>query len=301
MDKVKAMQTFVRIVEARSFTRAAESLGLPRAALTATIQKLEAYLGAQLLQRTTRKLALTQDGAGYYRQCVAILQAIEAAELPFRGPGRPQGRLRVELPSAVGRILVMPRIAQFHARYPDVELVLGISDRLADITQEGIDCALRIGHLQDSALVGRQIGVMRFVTCGAPAYLAQYGVPATLDDLQRHRCVVHFSNRTGRAFDWDFTVDGKVVTVPMRGPVAVSDADAYVCAALQGLGLVQAAAYQVRAHIAGGALVPLFEQWPPTSMPVSLLYPQGRLASPKAAAFAGWLADLFAADPELRL
>lgn len=303
MDKVRAMQTFVRIVEANSFSKAAETLGLPRASLTATMQALEAFLGTQLLQRTTRRLSLTSDGAEYFRSCVEILGAIDASELAFRGPGaaRPRGRLRVDLPGAVGRNLVLPHIAAFHALYPDVELVLSLTDRVIDLTQEGIDCALRVGQLQDSALIGRQVGTMRFITCAAPAYLERYGTPATIADLQHgHRAIVHFSGRTGRAFDWDFMVDKEVIKVPMDGPIAINDADANVSCALQGLGLSQAARYQVRGHLARGELVEVLGAWPPAPMPISLLYPQGRIASPKVHAFAGWAAALFADDADLK-
>ncbi len=302
MDKIKAMQTFVRIVEANSFTKAAQSLQLPRAALSATMQKLEAFLGRQLLQRTTRSLSLTPDGAQYYAHCVEILSAVEAAETSFRGAQAaiPKGRLRLDLPAALGRRLILPQIGQFHARFPEVELAISVTDRLVDLIADGIDCVVRVGHLQDSSLVGRQNGTMRFVTCAAPAYLAQHGVPLCLDDLQRHRAVVHFSGRTGRPFDWDFMVDGEVRTAPIGGPVSIDDADANVMLALQGLGLTQAATYQVRVHLAAGTLVEVLSATPPTSMPVSLLYPQGRMAAPKLAAFAGWLGELFDADPHLQ-
>jgi LysR family transcriptional regulator for bpeEF and oprC len=303
MDKVKAMQTFVRIVEANSFSKAAETLDLPRASLTATMQHLEAFLGTQLLQRTTRRLSLTPDGAQYYKQCVEILGAIEAAELSFRGPDakRPKGTLRVDLPGALGRNLVLPRIAEFHAAYPEVNLVLSLGDRLVDIMQEGIDCALRVGHLQDSSMVGRQIGTMRFVICAAPSYLERHGTPRSIEDLPAHRSVVHFSGRTGRAFDWELLVAGKPVKFDIAGPVAVDDADAYICCALQGLGLVQAAAYQVTKHLDNGALVQVLPDAPPTPMPISLLYPQGRMAAPKLTVFADWLRTLFDGDPALRL
>lgn len=302
MDKIKAMQTFVRIVEANSFSKAAETLNLPRAALTASLQKLEAYLGTQLLQRTTRKLSLTPDGAEYFRHCTAILSAVDASELAFRGPeaNKAKGLLRVNLPSTAGRRLVLPHIAQFHAAYPDVELFLSLSDRLVDPTQEGTDCALRVGELQDSALIGKQVGLMRFITCASPAYLARHGTPRTLADLATHQGVMHFSGRTGRAFDWDFVQDGKVVRVPMTGPIAVNDADASLDCALQGLGLAQVAWYQARPYLGSGELVTVLDDYPPTAMPISLLTPQGRLSAPKVQAFASWVSALFAADTTLQ-
>ncbi|SHG64380.1 LysR family transcriptional regulator [Massilia sp. CF038] len=303
MDKVKAMHTFVRIVEANSFSKAAEILQLPRASLTATIQNLEAYLGTQLLQRTTRRLSVTPDGAQYYQQCLEILGAIEASEMAFRSAdaARPRGKLRVELPGALGRHLVIPRLAEFHRRCPDVELAVSTSDRLVDLTQEGIDCALRVGQLADSSLVARRMGTMRFVACAAPAYLAAHGAPQSPDTLDGHVGVVHFSGRTGRPFEWEWQAGTRSGKFSLPGPVAVSDADANLSCAVQGLGLAQLATYQARPHLADGSLLPVLTAVQLTEMPVSLLYPKGRMATPKLGAFATWLAGLFENDPDLRL
>jgi LysR family transcriptional regulator for bpeEF and oprC len=302
MDRLKAMQVFVRIVEANSYTKAAETLDLPRAALTATINKLEAFLGTKLLQRTTRRLSLTPDGADYFRKCLEILQAVEDAEGTFRGQNtsKPKGKLRVELPGAVGRNVVMPRIAGFCRDHPDIDLVVSLSERVSDLTEEGLDCSLRVGELQDSAMIGRRLGNMGFLTCAAPAYLAEYGTPRTLDELREHRGVMHFSGRTGRPFDWDFMRGGSATIVEMRGAIAVTDPDAYISCALQGMGLIQAARYQVRHHLASGALVEVLADMPPAPMPISLLYPQGRMASPRLGVFAAWLALLFRDDPDLQ-
>jgi LysR family transcriptional regulator for bpeEF and oprC len=302
MDRLKAMQVFVRIVEANSYTKAAETLDLPRAALTATINKLEAFLGTRLLQRTTRRLSLTPDGADYFQKCLEILSAVADAEGALRGQGaaKPKGRLRVELPGAVGRNLVMPHIGAFCREYPDIELVISMSEQVKDLTREGLDCSLRVGDLQDSSMIGRRLGSMGFLTCAAPAYLAAHGVPRGPEDLHAHRGVTHFSGRTGRPFDWDFVVDGTVVTMAVRGAIAVNDPDAYIICALQGMGLIQAARYQVRQHLASGALVEVLASTPPTPMPISLLYPQGRMASARLGVFAAWLAGVFAADADLQ-
>jgi len=302
MDRLKAMQTFVRIVEANSYTKAAETLDLPRAALTATIQKLEAYLGTQLLQRTTRTLSLTSDGAAYFRHCLAILAAVDEAEAPFRISGKtsPKGRLRVELGGGVGRKVVLPRIGEFRRAYPEVELSLNLSEQMADLVREGVDCAVRVGELQDSSLVARQVGTMRFVTCAAPAYLSHTGVPQTLEDLAQHTAIMHFSGRTGRPFDWIFAEGGAVRKVDMASSLATNDAEGYVALALQGLGLVQVGTYLVSSHLASGALVEILRDIPPTPSPVSLVYPQGRMASPKLQVFARWLETVFAAEPDLR-
>ncbi|WP_307188898.1 LysR family transcriptional regulator [Massilia sp. KIM] len=297
------MQTFVRIVEANSFSKAAETLNLPRASLTATMKNLEAYLGAQLLQRTTRRLSLTPEGERYYEQCAAILEAIESAEADFLGQSaaRLRGRLRIDLPGALGRSLILPRIHAFRAAYPELALTISLSDRLVDLTQEGVDCSVRVGVLQDSSFVARPLGSMRFVLAAAPSYIARRGLPRDIDELAAHEGIVHFSGRTGRAFDWELEHEGKVVKLPLGGSLAVNDADANMCCALQGLGLAQLGRFQARAHLASGALVEVLPGVRPTPMPVSLLYPRGRMASPRLQAFAAWLGELFAADPDLRL
>ena len=296
------MQTFVRIVEANSYTKAAETLDLPRAALTATIKKLEAYLGTQLLQRTTRRLSLTQDGADYYHKCLDILQAVEDAEGTFRGPnaGLPRGRLRVELPGTLGRNIVIPHIARFCEKYPEVELVVGLSERVRDLIEEGLDCSVRVGTLQDSNMIARHLGDMAFVTCATPGYLKKYGIPQTLADLRAHCGVSHFSGLTGRPYDWDFVVDGSVVRVEVRSSISVNDAEANVACALQGMGLSQAARYQVREYLESGALVEVLPNILPTPMPISLLYPQGRMASSRLRVFADWLTEILQNNADLQ-
>ena len=303
MDRIKAMQVFVRIVEANSFTKAAETLNLPRASLTASMQALEAHLGARLLQRTTRRLSLTPEGERYYQQCAEILAAIDAAEAPFLGEqGKgPQGLLRVDLPGTLGRARIVPRLGEFRAACPGVALTISLGERLVDLTQEGLDCAVRVGNLQDSSLVARALGSMRFVVAASPAYLARHGAPATLEELAAHEGIVHFSGRTGRAFDWELEAHGAVRKLALRSAIAVNDAEANLCCALQGLGLAQVGRYQARPFLASGELVEVLPGVAPTSMPVSLLYPQGRMASPRLQAFAGWLGALFAADPDLCL
>jgi len=195
----------------------------------------------------------------------------------------------------------LPRIAEFHAACPDVQLAISMNDRLVDLTQDGIDCALRVGHLADSSLVGRRLGTMRFLVCAAPSYLARRGTPRDMDDLAGHVGVVHFSGRTGRPFEWEWEADGQLHKADLAGPVAVSDADGNLSCALQGIGLAQVATYQARPHLASGALVHVMPHLALSAMPVSLLYPKGRMAAPKLAAFAAWLSGLFEQDPDLQL
>jgi len=212
MDRLQAMKVFTRVVETNSFSRAADTLDLPRASVTTIIQNLEAHLKVRLLQRTTRRLSLTPDGAAYYERCVRILADIEETESSLSHAQRaPRGRLRVDMPSALGKLVVMPKIDEFYERYPDIELMVGFGDKPVDLIQEGVDCVIRIGTLQDSSLVARRIGVFQRVTVASPLYLEQHGTPETIEDLQDHVAVNYFLGRTGRVVDLTFGVDDQTV------------------------------------------------------------------------------------------
>ena len=300
MDRFQAMQVFTRVVDANSFTRAADILGLPRATVTTIIQNLEALLQVRLLNRTTRRISLTPDGAAYYEHCARILGEVEETESSFRDVARgPKGRLRIDVPSPIGRLILIPRLCEFHERYPEVELVIGMGDRMVDLVREAVDCVIRVGDLRDSTLVARRIGTLKMITCAAPDYLERYGVPVSIDDLQQHLAVQYFSNRTGRNFDWDFIVDGQSTPVKMQGSVSVNDSEAYVACGLQGFGLIQPALFMVLPHLESGALQEVLSHLSPSPMPISVAYMQNRHLSPKVRAFVDWVAELFGACPLL--
>ena len=301
MDKLHAMRVFVRVVEANSFSKAADTLGLPRASVTTTIQNLEASLGVRLLQRTTRKLSLTLDGAAYLEGATRILSEIDEIESTFTSARKtPRGRLRVDMPGSIGRLVIIPSIHEFHAKYPDIDLMLGLSDRPIDLVQEGVDCVIRVGVLSDSTLVARRIGAMQQVTCASPAYLAEHGEPETLDDLDRHVAVNYFGNRTGRNFELCFLRDGVEVEIAMKGVVSVNDADAYVTCGLEGLGILQPARFMVLPHLRGGELREILREWRPPRVPISAVYPHNRHLSPKVRVFVDWVAELFERCPLLQ-
>ncbi|PVX81854.1 LysR family transcriptional regulator [Paraburkholderia unamae] len=297
MDRLQAMKVFTRVVETNSFTRAADSLGLPRASVSVTIQQLETYLKVRLLQRTTRKLNVTPDGAAYYERCVRVLADIDDIEGSLENRGlSPRGKIRVDLPGALGRTVLMPRVQAFHQKYPDVELMLGFSDRPVDLIREGVDCVIRIGALQDSTLVARRIGLYQAVTVASPRYLEHFGTPRTIEALQKHTSVNYFWARTGRLMEFTFDVDGSAVSVPMKGRISVNDAEAYVAGALEGVGIVQAARFMALPHLQSGALVEVLEQWKPMPMPISVVYPHNRHLSPTVRVFVDWVAELFGAS-----
>lgn len=300
MDRFQAMKVYMAVVDARSFSRAADNLGLPRATVTTTIQNLENLLHVRLLNRTTRSVSLTPDGAAYYERCARLLGELEEMEAAFRDVAqRPQGRLRIDVPTIIGRMILIPKLCEFRQRYPDIELVIGMSDRPVDLVQEAVDCVIRGGELIDSTLVARRIGSISFVTCGAPRYFARYGTPQTLAELESHQAVHYFSARTGRIIDWDHVVDGEVNHVKVPGSIAVNDAEAYMALALQGFGLVQAARFMALPHLERGELIEILPQWRPATLPISVLYPQNRHLSPKVRAFSDWAAELFAQCPLL--
>jgi len=210
MDRIQAMEVFTRVVDANSFTRAAETLGIPRASVTTIIQNLEAFLGVRLMHRTTRRLSLTPDGAAYYEHCIKIITEIAEADASFQaGNRKPSGALRVHMPSALGRRIVIPALATFHRRYPDITLDLGLSDRPVDPIEEGVDCMIRIGPLEDSSMVARRIGMLKRITCAAPAYLARCGAPEGIEDLAGHQAVNFRAAHGGRPIPWVFVIDGK--------------------------------------------------------------------------------------------
>src|SRR5580704_10927734 len=212
MDKLQAMEVFARIVETGGVTRAADSLGLPKATATTLIQRLEAALGVKLLNRTTRRVSVTADGAAYYTRAVSILAEVrDAEEALAQHSSTPRGRVRVDAPTLIARSVIVPALPRFFAEYPDIELALACNERHFDLVAEGIDCALWIGEIDDASLVARRVGFLYFATCAAPSYIATHGLPTHHRELAQHRCINHFSPRTGERVEWVFSKDDERV------------------------------------------------------------------------------------------
>lgn len=296
MDRLDAMRLFTRIVELGSFSRAADDLHLPAATATHTIKHLEKRLGVRLLQRTTRHVSATLDGQAYYQRCVTILADVEETEAGFGNSGvAPRGKLRVDLQGTLARHYVLPRLREFFARYPDIELEIGMGDRLVDLVREGMDCVLRVGELRDSSMVARRVASLEQLTCASAAYLERYGTPLTLDDLQGHRAVNFHSPASGKPFPFEFLVDGQPRSVTLPGSVSVSSAEAYADCCANDLGLIQLPRYHVAARLADGSFREVLADWRPPPLPVSVLYPHQRQLSPRVRAFVDWLADAMSA------
>jgi DNA-binding transcriptional LysR family regulator len=300
MDRLDVMRLYTRIVDRGSFTLAAQDLEVPRSTATQVIKELEIRLGVRLLQRTTRSVHSTLDGEAYYQRCVAILGEIEDAESAFRD-AKPRGLLRVDVHGTLARHFVLPALPTFLAEYPELQLQMSEGDRLVDLVREGIDCVLRVGDLQDAAMIGRRVAMLTQVTCASPAYLARHAVPATLEDLDGHIAVAFMSSATGAALPLEFTVEGVLRNLVLPATVTVAAAESYVAAARLGLGLIQVPYYHVAADLAAGTLVEILPQHRPSHTPVSLLYPHRRQLSLRVRVFIDWLAREFAKHPEVSI
>jgi len=294
MDKLQAISTFVRVVDARSFSKAAETLSMPRSTVTTTIKNLEQHLGTVLLRRSTRNLSLTEAGERYYASCRTILADIERAESGLRDDTvAPRGKVRADMPGVIGRAVVLPNLRDFAQRYPDIELVLGLSDRPADLIFDGIDCAIRTGELADSTLIARQLGTLTWLTCASPRYLRERGEPASVDDLAAHEAINYISNATGRPLDWRFDVNGEPVTLTMQSRFAVNETEAYLQCGIEGLGIIQLSEFVAKPYLESGRLKEVLRESRSAPVPVAILYPNRTRASAAVKAFVDWIAEIF--------
>ncbi|PKR50006.1 LysR family transcriptional regulator [Thalassospira povalilytica] len=295
MDRFEDMRNFVRVVERKSFTKAAGDLLIPRATMSNSIQRLEDRLGTRLLERTTRTVKPTRDGEAYYQRCVRILADLEDADTSFTNPD-PKGLLRVNLQGTLARTFVIPAISGFRERYRGIDLVIADGDRYVDLIHEGYDCVLRSGDLASSSMIARRLALLHEVTIASPDYLARFGTPRTIDDLQSqgHEMVSFLSGADDKPIPLDFVVDGKVREITLPASISVTGADSYAACASAGLGLIQVPRYRVADDLRAGRLVEVLPDFPPDPMPVSVLYPQNRQLSTRVRVFVDWLADLFA-------
>ncbi len=296
MNRLEAMQLFARIAELGSFTRAAETLGLPKASASTAVQQLEALLGTRLLHRTTRRVELTQDGRTYYERCKDVLADIDELQALFQQePQALRGRLRVDMPSGAARLFILPRLPEFMRANPQIELELSSTDRRVDIVREGFDCVLRVGTLSDSTLVARPLGKFRILSVASPDYLQRHGLPRTLEDLSSHQ-LIHYVPTLGAKSDGFEAPDGRggYRNIPMAGALTVNNSEAYQAACLAGLGIIQAPAASLRPLIDQGLLVDLLPEFPPEPMPVSLVYANRRQLPKRVQVFMNWVAECMA-------
>ncbi|WP_355609467.1 LysR substrate-binding domain-containing protein [Xanthomonas cannabis] len=297
MDRFDAMQAFARVVEAGSFTKAADTLHMSRASVTQLVQQLEARLRVTLLHRTTRRVQVTADGAAYYDRVVRLLADMDDAETSLSDASTlPRGRLRVDVPSPLARLILMPAVPAFHARYPDIQLDMGVSDRRVDLIGENVDCVIRGGTITDQSLIARHVADLQAGVYAAPAYLQRLGMPTHPSELEntRHRCVGFMRWGTTTTVPYVMQRGDDAVRVHGRHVVAADDGNAYLAAGLAGMGVLWLPVYMANAHVASGELVPVFADWQLEPMPLSIAFPPNRHVSAKLRVFIDWVIALMA-------
>lgn len=302
-NQMQAMRVFVRVVEAGTFTKAADSLRIPKPTVTKLVQALENHLRIKLLNRTTRRVTVTPDGSAYFERVVRLLGDLDDIESSVtHAKEKPRGRLRIDAGAAVTSYIILPALSDFLAKYPDIAVECGVSDRPADLIGDNVDCVIRGGPLLEPSLVARHIGDMRWMTCATPEYLAKHGRPTHPTDLESgHVLAGYFYPRSGRMRPLIFERDGKRIEIPSNPRVAVNDSGAHFSSLRAGLGLGQIISFIVSAADAQQQLLPVLQDWQPAPLPVHVLYPANRHLSTKVRVFVDWVADLFAQNECLRL
>lgn len=299
MDKIYAMQLFIRVAELESFSRAADTLGLPKGSVSRQIQALENLLGTRLLYRTTRRVQLTHDGMVYYESAKDLLSNLEDLNGMFQHlPGSISGRLRVDIPVSMAKSLVLPHLPTFLQQYPGVELELCSSDRQVDVIREGFDCVLHVGMLKESGLAVRPLGKLTRVNCASQDYVARFGFPLTLDDLAGH-AMIHYavnSEMPTPGFEWMEESTPRWITT--GGALSVNNSETYHAACLAGLGIIQAPRIGVKEALRNGQLVDILPQYRAHPLPVSILYPPRRSLPRRVHLFMEWLAKIMKHDLE---
>lgn len=292
MDQLSAMRVFTRVVEAGNFSRAATSLKMPKTTVTTAVQALEAHLGAKLLNRTTRQVVVTTDGALYYERASRILSELDELDGSLSSSqALPSGKVRIALSGGFADRLIMPALCEFHTRYPGIQLDFDIGDRIVDYIAENIDCALRAGTPSDQSLVARKVADLELRTYAAPRYLERRGMPKHPHDLRSgHLGVGYMKAHEGRVFPMVFRQGEEEVQVQLDYVISVNEFRSYVAAAVAGIGIAQAVDFTVRDHVDRGELVEILVDWPRDPIPLYIVYPQTRHLSNKVRVFVDWLA-----------
>jgi DNA-binding transcriptional LysR family regulator len=297
MDHMQAIRAFVRIVEVGGFARAAESLQIPNATLSKQIQHLEKHLGIKLLERTTRRVHVTSEGSAYYDRMRHLLAEIDEIETTMgHAKTAPRGRLRVDVGGSTASAILIPAFPEFQAQYPDIQLQLGVTDRMVDLIGENIDCAIRGAPRIDPALIARRIGLLQWTMCASPAYIARYGVPSHPQQLIDDDFPVagYFSHSSGVIQPIELLVQNEPFAVTPRHSILVNESNAHLACALAGLGLIHTLDFMVRSSINRGDLVVVLKEYCAKPLEAFLVYPPSRQRSTKVRLFGDWVTQVFA-------
>ena len=296
--ELDAVRIFVSVAELGSFTRGSERLGLSKARASIRVQELEAELGCRLLLRSTRVVRLTEDGEQFLPRAKRLVLEADEISAMFQTPSTLRGRVRFDLPIRLANDHIIPRLPEFLAAHPQVELLVSTTDRRVDVVREGFDCVVRVGKLPDSRLVARRLGALPMVNCASPSYLRKYGTPTTLDDLDRHWLVDYSPALGGAPPGFEYRDGNRYRDRAMRSLITVNGTDAYQAACLAGLGIIQAPRLGTRASLAAGELVEILPEFECQRMPVSLVQGHAARVREPVRALMAWLAQVLA--PHLR-
>jgi DNA-binding transcriptional LysR family regulator len=298
MDYLSSVRAFARVVETGSFVKAAHSLRVPRNSVTKQIQALEAHLRVKLLSRTTRRVAPTNEGAAYYQRVSRLLEEWQEIEAEATSAQlQPRGRLRVDMGSALAVHVVIPKLASLQARYPDLELDIGASDRPVDLLAEGLDCVVRAGRITDTSLIARHIADLPFALCATPAYVRKHGRPKTPEDLNAgHTLIRYFFAGSNSVAPIELAKGTETHQVDGKKFFAVNDGNAHIAAGLAGLGIIHTLQIFMKPFLESGELVPLLPAWHAAPVPINVLYSPNRHLSSRVRVFVEWMAELLKGD-----
>ena len=295
MQNLEPILIFITVAEMGSFTHAADSLGIQKGRASTAVRKLEEDLGVRLLHRTTRSVQLTEDGRVFHARARDLLAEVEDLHSMFTSDrGALRGRLRVDLPSELARTTIVPALPAFMATYPKLELEVSSTDRQVDLVQEGFDCVLRAGPIGDETLIARPLGKLRMVNAASPAYLKRYGVPRSLEDLQKHRAIFFSPTLGAKPYGWEYPHGEGYAKLQLRGSLHVNSVQTYEAAGVAGLGLIQAPLLTIGRYLESGALIELLPDFQHRPLEVSLVVAHRRNLSRRVRAFMKWIENLLA-------
>ncbi|WP_406670419.1 LysR family transcriptional regulator [Raoultella terrigena] len=293
MDTIDLFRIFIRVAENGSFIRTAETLNRPASTISAAIRELESRLGTRLLHRTTRSVSLTSDGSALYARCLVVVQDVEETENLFRQQsGQVKGRVKVDVPGRVGSRIVIPALPDFFARHPSIQVDLGITDRSVNLPEEGGDCAVRVGALNDSGMVARRVGELKLINVASEGYISSFGSPVSPERLAGHIAVGYVSPTSGRQARWEWVLEGEIFSADVSSHLTVNSAEAYIAACVSGMGMIQIPEYDVREWLDAGILCEVMPAWLAQPLPVSIVYPSRRHLSRPLQLFIAWLEPL---------
>ncbi|MEX0495695.1 LysR family transcriptional regulator [Raoultella terrigena] len=293
MDTIDLFRIFIRVAENGSFIRTAETLNRPASTISAAIRELESRLGTRLLHRTTRSVSLTSDGSALYARCLVVVQDVEETENLFRQQSEQvKGRVKVDVPGRVGSRIVIPALPDFFARHPSIQVDLGITDRSVNLPEEGVDCAVRVGALNDSGMVARRVGELKLINVASEGYISSFGSPVSPERLAGHIAVGYVSPTSGRQARWEWVLEGEIFSADVSSHLTVNSAEAYIAACVSGMGMIQIPEYDVREWLDAGILCEVMPAWLAQPLPVSIVYPSRRHLSRPLQLFIAWLEPL---------